>query len=226
MERDGGEWVVWFINDSRAAIAPLSSVIKWRAREADGKLQFMAKGETENISPNSEVEVLRSLGRKGLVDFLESNKNADNQKTSMSKDKSNNKSETKSKSKKDKTPSAGKLGGYKGHSITSVVRAFGKAGWTLDEARVFFTRNDIEVADTTIKIQLRAGVKGEGGDPADFSKDELSKMKPKVAAKTEKSGGKSKDKKKGKGKPAAEEKDDTKEEDEEEVKEPAEADAE
>jgi hypothetical protein len=67
--------------------------------------------------------------------------------------------------------------------VTSVIRAFGKAGWTLDEARAFFVKKEIEVADTTIKIQLRAGVKGEGGEPASFTKDELASMKPKVAKK-------------------------------------------
>lgn len=175
---NGSEHVVWFVNDSRAAVAELKSPIKFRVRDSDGKFEFLAK-ESENISPNSDCEVLRSLGRKGLAAYLEqtaAKKNQNNSRTDMAKDKS---TKSTTKSEKEKT---GKLGGYKGHSITSVIRAFGKVGYTLDEARAWFAKKDIAVADATIKIQLRAGSKGEGGDPAPISKEDLLAMKPKVKA--------------------------------------------
>lgn len=190
------EWVVTSVCDSSATIAPLDSPIIWRHNPSDGRLQFLPKGDdVDHISANSEIEVLRSLGRKGLQAHIEGNKTKTQRTETMAKD------------KKDKAPkvNTGKLGGYKGHSITSVIRAFGKAGWSLDEARAFFAKHEIEVADTTIKIQLRAGVKGEGGDPAKFSKDELAAMRPKVAKKN-----KDKDKpaKSKKSKPAPKEDED------------------
>lgn len=206
--RGEDEYVVWFVNDSRAAIAPLSSHIQFRIREDDGKLQFLAKKDSENISAHSDCKVIRSLGRKGLASLLEERKTStnnddDGEPEDTKKDKSMSKNKKTEKTETNGRP--GKLGGYKGHSVTSVVRAMGKAGWTLDEARTFFEKKDIAVADTTIKIQLRAGVKGEGGDPAKFSKDELAAMKPKVKKAAAKEEPAPKSKKKSKVKPEPEE---------------------
>lgn len=205
--RGGVEHVVWFKNDCRACIAPLASNIQFRFREEDGKPLFLAK-DSESISPNSDVKIVRSMGRQGLAVYLEEH-NTSNTKTSMAKNKD-------SKTSKSNAPKLGKLGGYKGHSMTSVIRAFGKAGWSLDEARAFFERNKLSVADATIKIQLRAGRIGEGGDSADFSKKDLEAMRPKNVkpAKKDKA-----EKPAKKSKKAAKEEVEEEEEDEPEVEE-------
>ncbi len=204
IEYQNMEYVVWYSSESRASVAPLDRRIRCRIQEETGKIQFLAKDDSENISVNSEVTVLRSLGRKGLKAFLEEKTT-----TTATADSADGKNKTKHMGKKDKKAAgtetktrAGKLGGYKGHSITSTIRAFGKAGWSLDEARAFFVREKIAVADTTIKIQLRAGKLGEGGDPADFSQNQLKELKPKVAAveKTTKAKGKGKTEEKPKAK--------------------------
>ena len=66
----------------------------------------------------------------------------------------------------------GKLGGFRGHSITSTIRRMAKAGWDVATCRATFDALKINVADTTIRIQLR-----DGGKPADISAEELAKIK-------------------------------------------------
>jgi len=217
---DGSEHVVWFVNDCRAAVAPLDSSILHRTR--DDKIQFLAKADSKNISPNSSVPVIRSLGRKGLAEYLDARATTKTNTTNtMKSNKSSSKNETSTDSKKEKdAPRHGKLGGYKGRSITSVIRAFGKAGWSLAEARAFFKEEKIGVADTTIVIQLRAGRIGEGGEPADFSKKELEAMRPEVEEAPAKGKGKGKPAPaKGKSKPAPKKDEDEEEDDEETVNE-------
>lgn len=179
----GVEAVVWFANDCRAAIAPLNSLIHKRINNK-GELQFLGgKEHSENISPNSDVKVIRSLGRQGLAEHIE------NRSKQITEQKSENMKTVKSKKKSEGTH--GKLGGYKGHSVTSVIRAFGKAGWTLDEARAFFKREGIPASDNTIKIQIRRGAKGEQ-EGAPLGADLLKSIKPKLAAvKSDKPAGKS-----------------------------------
>lgn len=77
-------------------------------------------------------------------------------------------------------PRGGKLGGYKGYSITSVIRAFGKAGWKSAEAKAFFEEQNIPVSPTTISIQLRHGRLATGGEPAAISQAELKSIRPEV----------------------------------------------
>ena len=78
----------------------------------------------------------------------------------------------------------GKLGGFRGHSITSTIRRMAKAGWDFATCRATFDALKIKVADTTSRIQLR-----DGGKPADISADELAKIKvtPPAKAKGKKS---------------------------------------
>ncbi len=199
--------VVFFANDSRAAVAPLNSAIQARKLEGDDFYKFNCKYDVQDISPNSLVEVIESLGRDGLARHLsERGETISKNRSIMSKNAA--------KAKKDKGESTGKLGGYKGHSITSVIRAFGAAGWNLDEARAFFKAQKIDVADNTIKIQIRKGANGEEG--AALSKKELAEIKP-VVAKKEKSKDKKADKKKAKKSKPADDEDEEAEAEEDEA---------
>jgi hypothetical protein len=194
---DHREMVCYWTTDTSAKLTPLGSKLEHRTREEDGKIQFhVIKGDVVSISPNSEINLVEALGRKGFAEYLD--KRSEETKESKSMDKKEKKTK---KNKEDSERSPGKLGGYNGHSMTSVFRAFGKAGWTLDEAREFCKREKIAAADNTIKIQLRRGAKGEE-DPAPISKDELARIKPKVEKKekAEKSDKKSKKKDKKNGK--------------------------
>jgi len=158
--------------------------------------------------------VIEHLGRRGLAKYL------DERGDHINEQRKENMAKTK-KEKAEKGASTGKLGGYKGHSITSVIRAFGKAGWTLDEARAWFKQEKIDVADNTIKIQLRRGAKGEE-EGAPLKKSELAEMKPVVKKskeeKSDKKSKKNKDKKKAKKEAEADEEEEDEEEDEEEEK--------
>lgn len=53
-----------------------------------------------------------------------------------------------------------------GHPVTSVLRWMGKEDWTKDDAKKALRKLGINTADSTIDIQLRAGKRGERGDPA------------------------------------------------------------
>jgi hypothetical protein len=74
IDHDGAEWVVWSANDTKASIAPLDSKIVSRVRESDGLIQFLAKGDTDAISPDADVKVKRSFGREGLKAHLDDRK--------------------------------------------------------------------------------------------------------------------------------------------------------
>lgn len=59
-----------------------------------------------------------------------------------------------------------------GHPITGVVRWMGKQGWEFEEAKRALERLNMECADSTIRAQLRAGEKGERGEPASITSDQ------------------------------------------------------
>lgn len=211
---DGTKQVVWFKNDSRAAITPHFSRIKWRKND-EGKIQFKADGDSENISPNSEIEIVERLGREGLANYLDRRKaprdepeetESTAEKTDKTMGKKKDKTEKPDKAKKQKKEKtegirAGKLGGYEGHSITSVIRSCGKFGWNAAEVAAFCEKIGIPVRPGTISIQLGRGRKG--GEGSDFklsglSKNELEKVRPKGLEKAEKKDTKAKKDKPGK----------------------------
>lgn len=210
------EWVVWFVNSSCAKTAKLDSSIRHRTNE-NGKIQFLA-ADAENISPNSELKVIRKLGRKGLADYIDQRANeiTETRKTNMKK--------AKTAKEGNEEGRKGKLGGWKGHSVTSVIRRLGELGWTLAEARQFFKDQKIDAADNTIKIQLRRGaLKLQEG--AKIQKNELEDLRPEIkeepkkakkADKAEKKAGKKADKPaKKNGKKAKKDQPDPEEADEE-----------
>lgn len=53
-----------------------------------------------------------------------------------------------------------------GHAATSIVRWMGAHNWTEKQASKCLQWQGIELSSTTIKIQLRAGLKAERGGPA------------------------------------------------------------
>jgi hypothetical protein len=63
------------------------------------------------------------------------------------------------------------------YNVTSVLRWMGKDGWTFKQARRTMDALGLPVADATLNAQLRAGVKGERGDPADLDEDEQAKLR-------------------------------------------------
>lgn len=85
--------------------------------------------------------------------------------------------------KKNKTspakPAGGKTQRYDvlGHTATAALRFLGKKGWKFDQARKAFDKLGVECSDTTIKIQLRAGSKGERGEPAPVTKEQFAELK-------------------------------------------------
>lgn len=59
------------------------------------------------------------------------------------------------------------------HHPTAVLRWMGTDHWDFEEARTAMKNMGIEVSDTTIRIQLRAGKKGERGEPAKLTEQEM-----------------------------------------------------
>jgi hypothetical protein len=55
----------------------------------------------------------------------------------------------------------GKLGELLGHSVVSVIRAMGKAGWDYDTARAALDKAGIEAAQHTVKVGMKRGRDGQ-----------------------------------------------------------------
>lgn len=69
------------------------------------------------------------------------------------------------------TGATGKVGGgarieLMGYPVTAVLRWMGKKGWTAAQAIHVCSALKVSPAPATVKIQVRAGAKGERGDPA------------------------------------------------------------
>ena len=65
-----------------------------------------------------------------------------------------------------------------GHSATAVLRWMGKNNWNAEDAGVAMTTMGAKyISDTTIRIQLRAGAKGERGEPAPITREQAKKLK-------------------------------------------------
>jgi hypothetical protein len=194
----GSEHFVWFVNDSRAAVIPLGERKEFNFKTLEGKsVHFEADPASVNISPNSEIPILRRLGRDGLIEYL-AKRNAERKAVMADKEK------TKTKSKGEEGPKLGHLGGFLGHPVTGVIRAMGVAGWSFKEVRYVFDKAKIEVADNTIRIQLHKGKSG-AQEPAAVSKKELAQLRDTVPAEvteTKKADKKAKGKAAKNGKPA------------------------
>jgi hypothetical protein len=71
------------------------------------------------------------------------------------------KSQTKQSTTKPSMVRKGKLGELLGHSVISVIRAMGKAGWDYDTARAALDKAGIEAAQHTVKVGLKRGRDGQ-----------------------------------------------------------------
>jgi hypothetical protein len=145
--------LVWLVNDSRASLVPMGNL----------------NADPENISPESELPLVKRLGVPGAIALLES-------KTAPART-------PKDKSKDE--PRLGKLGGYLGHTVVSVIRTLGKAGFVFADTRAAFDRLGIAAADQTLRIQLKVGRDGLGS-MADLSVAQLATFKTPKAAKAPK----------------------------------------
>lgn len=158
---NGVEHVVWFLNESRACVAPLDSEIKHRTDDS-GVIRFIAGKNSQNISPESLVEITQQLGRKGLAEYID---NKEKQKAEESMKTKTAAKAAKSAAKKTgaSTPGirAGSLGTYEGFSVASVVRRLAHEGWNAKEIRAFLDKEKIESSDQTIKINIYRGVRKE-----------------------------------------------------------------
>lgn len=211
---EGSEQVVWMVNDCRASLLRISATGKQVSFTDPGTGQahsFNARDtETQNISPDSPLEIIRRLGKAGLIALLTENKQQNNK--TMSKE-----TETEKESK----PKLGRLGGFLGFPVTAAIRKMAKCGWEFWEIKKVLTDNDVAVADNTIRIQLSAGRAGTGGEPAEISKKKLIELRPDASEKPARAGSEKPDKKskkdkdakagKSKSKPAADEDDEDEE---------------
>lgn len=63
-----------------------------------------------------------------------------------------------------------------GYPITSILRWMGKEKWSFQEARNSMDALEVDVADATIRAQLRAGKLGERGEPADLTEEQINSL--------------------------------------------------
>lgn len=202
--RKGIIHVVYFLNESRACVAAIDDLTEYRVSD-DKMIKFaVPAGKTsEDIGPNSELEVLASLGREGLAKYIDDRKAKIAVARTEERGKRSNyfSKAAKTAAKPVKAPKApkvvkpakvakapgirsGRLGDYKGYSIASVIRALGAKGWDFAECRAFLTKNRIESSDQTIKLNIYRGVNKRDGEIAPLKPEEYP-VKPviKTAAK-------------------------------------------
>ena len=89
---------------------------------------------------------------------------------------------TKKTPKPAKEEKKGRVGVF-GYAATAVIRWMGQNKWSAEDAAKVLKSLGVSVAEATIKIQLRAGLTGERGDPAPISKSEEKKLKQARVAK-------------------------------------------
>lgn len=90
-----------------------------------------------------------------------------------------------------------------GFPVTAVMRRLGKEGWDLDRVKRALAAMGVACSDSTTSIQVRAGAKGDRGEPAALTKEQLKLLsdaadppkEEKSPEKPGKSGGKKKPKK-------------------------------
>ncbi len=64
-----------------------------------------------------------------------------------------------------------------GFPVTAVLRWMGKEGWTFHDARKVLDAYDLqEVADGTIRTQLGCGKRGERGEPAPLTPEQVKQL--------------------------------------------------
>lgn len=63
-----------------------------------------------------------------------------------------------------------------GFPVTHVLRWMGKDDWTMQEATVAMQRLGMDVAKATISAQLLAGRKGQRGEPANLTQDQIKQL--------------------------------------------------
>lgn len=63
-----------------------------------------------------------------------------------------------------------------GHPVTAVFRWMGKNGWTKEEALKVVEHFKIECSPLTVDRQIKAGSKGERGEPAEITTEQASEM--------------------------------------------------
>jgi len=144
----GADHLVWLVNESRAALLPLAKLT----------------ADPENVSPESELPLVKRLGIKGAIALLTS-KTATPPRAKAAKS--------------DTEPKLGKLGGYLGFSVVSIIRTLGKAGWDFKTTRSAFDRESVACADQTIRIQLKSGKDGIG-TRAELTAKQIAQLKGKA----------------------------------------------
>lgn len=81
------------------------------------------------------------------------------------------------------TVKRGRLEELYGHPKTAVFLWMGKNGWTIEEALKVVHHFGIKTTDASLKTFLRAGAKGERGEPAEITAEQADEMSA-IAGKT------------------------------------------
>lgn len=144
--------LVVLLNDSRAALIPLSNL----------------SAEPDSISPDSELPLVERLGVAAAIELCE-------------KGHANKESGKPARATRTEpvAPKLGKLGGYLGHTVVSVIRKLGNLGWDFKTIRAALDRVGVAAADQTIRIQGKCGRDGQGS-LADLSKADIALLSGKA----------------------------------------------
>lgn len=148
-----GDLVVWLVNDSRIACAPISNI------------KVVPRGfyaaDSVNISPTSELPAKERLGNAGLKKRLEERKDQQ-----VMQAKQNLSHATSHKQREE--------GQW---PVTGLIRAMGKALWSYEEVVGGLKLAGLEAAESTIHRHMRKGRLGLK-PPCKISPEDLEKLRP------------------------------------------------
>lgn len=200
----GQPHIAVMVNDCRARLEPLTRKHISYSNKFGEQFEFDAPGNGCNISVHCEPEqILERRGQKGADDFLAARKakrNGGGTNNNMAgKGNSSMAAKPKDKTKMrgglaaekaqdEAAPTAaaaakagirtkGGLGEVMGFAVTSVMRRLGKEGCSVAHVLAILKANKVTPSKATANIQVNAGKKGQRGEPAPLTKDQVAELK-------------------------------------------------
>jgi len=184
---DGKRYEVLHRNQSRARVRALDRVERNGVNQITNEPFHFSFAKEFDISAGAEAKIVGHTGRKpapikricGFIvrDDVKPNGNGNGN--------GHRKAVKKMAAKKESKERTGTKARYEvcGFAATAVIRALAKHGMTIDETIAAMTKAAPGISEATIRIQHRAGQKGERGDPAPLTLEQIAELggKPKKA---------------------------------------------
>lgn len=144
-----------------------------------GILDQLYPHEAEGRTAADEAFLARPVTKNALDGSAPPKKGADAPKTdrgTVAKIAIDIKNDTKIEAAAVSTGSGAKRFNIFGHVVTAVIRWMGAHRWTVDQAQRAIAKIGLPVAPATVQAQIRGGMTGTRGEPADLTEDQIAAL--------------------------------------------------